>query len=320
MVLENEEKKRCPRCKSGRVKLNGKSNQGKQRYQCLECKKTYLWQHTKSVNERRYLWFKDWILEGFTIKQLSRIHKVSCSTVSRAIHYWLKKEPPREEQLGGIKHIILDGTYINHRSGLYVVMNADTRSIIYGDYGISETGKHLKILYDKLQQEGLNPLTATIDGALQQFKYLTDSWENIKIQRCLVHIQRQGLSWLRKKPKRKESIELRKLLLQVMYIKTKQESEKFIKGFHLWEERFGKQLSLSTNRGRVFSDLLRARAMILNALPYMFSYLEYPNIPRTTNALEGYFGRLKQKYRVHKGLSPKKRKSYFRWYLFLKPI
>ena len=41
---------------------------------------------------------------------------------------------------------------------------------------------------------------------------------------------------------------------------------------------------------------------------------------QTTNALEGYFGRLKQKYRIHRGLSPHKRKSYFRWYLYLKPI
>ena len=307
MVLENEEKKQCPQCKSSKIKLNGKSNQGKQRYQCLECKRTYLWKDKKNLNERRYLWFKDWVLEGFTIRQISRIKKVSPSTVSRVIRYWLNKEPPMDNNLGEIKHIILDGTYINHKSSLYVVMNADNHRVVYGDYGISQTGKQLKVFYDKLSEEGLNPITATINGALQQFKYLTDSWERIKIQRCLVHIQRQGLSWLRKNPKRKESIELRELLLQVMYIKTKQESEKFIKGFHLWEEKYGKQLRISTNRGRVFSDLLRARSMILNALPYMFLYLEYPNIPRTTNALEGYFGRLKQKYRVRKGLSPKKK-------------
>ncbi len=60
--------------------------------------------------------------------------------------------------------------------------------------------------------------------------------------------------------------------------------------------------------------------MIRNALPNMFSYLDYPEISKTTNALEEYFGRLKQKYRVHRGLSPHKRKSYFRWYLYLKPI
>ena len=168
---------------------------------------------------------------------------------------------------------------------------------------ISETGKHLKTFYDHLQQKGLNPLSATIDGSLQQIKYLREAWENLIIQRCLVHIQRQGLSWLRQKPKRIEAIELRDLLLQVLYIKTKEQSENFIRGFKLWEGRFGLGLSRSTNRGKVFSDLLRTRSMIINALPNMFRYLDNPEISRTTNALEGYFGRLKQKYRVHRGLS-----------------
>ena len=88
----------------------------------------------------------------------------------------------------------------------------------------------------------------------------------------------------------------------------------------MWESRWGLVISKSTNRGKVFSDLIRTRSMIINALPYMFNYLDNPEICRTTNALEGYFGRLKQKYRVHSGLSPSKRKSYFKWYFYLKPI
>lgn len=320
MLLENDEKKHCPKCKSSSIKLHGKTKQGKQRYKCLECKRTYLWRQKKNIYERRYSWFKDWILEGFTVKQLARINKVSPSTVSRVIQYWLNREPPRVQNLDEIKHIILDGTYINHRTGLYVVMNGDDHRVIYGDYGISETGKHLKVFYDNLRQEGLNPLSATVDGSLQQLKYLKEAWESLVIQRCLVHIQRQGLSWLRKVPKRTEAIKLREILLQVLYIKTKEQSDNFTKGFNLWEDRYGSGLSRSTNRGKVFSDLLRTRSMIRNALPNMFSYLDYPEISKTTNALEGYFGRLKQKYRIHRGLAPQKRKIYFRWYFYLKPI
>lgn len=320
MVLENDEKKHCPNCKSKEVKLNGKTKQGKQRYQCLSCRKTYTWKQNKCIEERRYKWFTEWILEGLTVRQISRLNKVSSSTVNRVINYWLNRQPPKAKVLEGIKYIILDGTYINHRTGLYVIMDAANREIIYGEYGINETGKHLKTFYSRLQKEGLNPLSATIDGSLQQLKYLKEAWSNLIIQRCLVHIQRQGLSWLRQKPKRIESIELRDLLLKVLYIKTKEQSENFIKGFKQWESRFGISLISSTNRGKVFSDLLRTRSMIINALPNMFNYLENPEICRTTNALEGYFGRLKGKYRVHRGLSPSKRKNYFRWYFYLKPI
>lgn len=320
MVVENDEKKHCSKCNSREVKLYGKTKQGKQRYQCLQCKSTYLWKQNKDIKHRRYSWFKQWILEGLTVKQIAKINKVSSSTVNRAIQYWLEKEPPKVKDLEEVKYVILDGTYINHRTGLYVVMDGKDHRVIYGDYGISETGKHLKAFYDHLQQKGLNPLSATIDGSVQQIKYLREAWETLIIQRCLVHIQRQGLSWLRQKPKRIEAIELRDLLLQVLYIKTKEQSENFIKGFKLWEGRFGSGLSRSTNRGKVFSDLLKTRSMIINTLPNMFRYLDNAEISKTTNALEGYFGRLKQKYRVHRGLSPQKRKSYFSWYLYLKPI
>jgi hypothetical protein len=63
----------------------------------------------------------------------------------------------------------------------------------------------------------------------------------------------------------------------------------------------------------------RARSMVHNALPSLFQYLDDDHIPRSTNAIEGCFARMKEKYRRHRGLSPAKRESYFQWYFFLKP-
>lgn len=320
MVVENDEKKHCPECSSKEVKLNGKTKQGRQRYKCLKCGKTYLWRQNMNISHRRYSWFSQWILEGLTIKQIAKNNKISTSTVIRVINYWLKQEPPKVDYLEEVKHLLLDGTYLNHRTGIYVIMNGKDHRILFGDYGINETGKHLESVYHSLRLKGLKPQAATVDGTLQQLKYLKVTWENIIIQRCLIHIQRQGLDWLRRKPKRLEAIELRDLILQIMYIKSKEQADNFIKAFMAWENKYGPQLKRSTNRGRVFSDILRTRSMILNALPDMFRYLDDPEISRTTNALEGYFGRLKQKYRAHNGLAVSKRKGYFRWYFYLKPI
>lgn len=71
--------------------------------------------------------------------------------------------------------------------------------------------------------------------------------------------------------------------------------------------------------GWVFSDLKRARSLLLAALPDMFHYLDDPAIPKSTNALEEYFARLKHKYRQHRGLAPPHRSAYFRWYVHLCP-
>jgi hypothetical protein len=105
----------------------------------------------------------------------------------------------------------------------------------------------------------------------------------------------------------------------VLAIHCHAQRERFIHAFDRWNERYGLQLVHTTNRGWVTNDLQRARSMLVNALPFMFSYLDDPNIPRSTNAIEGYFARLKQRYRQHRGLSKHNRTNYFQWYFYLCP-
>jgi hypothetical protein len=82
---------------------------------------------------------------------------------------------------------------------------------------------------------------------------------------------------------------------------------------------YGSAIAKLPEKGEVFSDIKRARSMLLKALPDMFHYIDNHNIPRSTNGLEGYFSRLKRHYGQHRGLTPKKRENYFAWYFQFKP-
>ena len=197
-------------------------------------------------------------------------------------------------------------------------MNAENHHVLRGSYGVKEGGKDLLPLYLDLKDKGLNPKLATTDGNPQQIKYLRKVWPSIKIQRCIVHVQRQGLSWCRRNPKRSEAKQLRELFLALPEVITKQQSQDFIKAVQAWENRFGASIECSNNRGWVFSDLKRARSMLIKALPDLFHYVDDPYITRSTNAVEGYFSRLKEHYRLHRGLSKQNRKNYFQWYFYLK--
>lgn len=217
-----------------------------------------------------------------------------------------------------MKYIICDGTFLKRNNGVYTIINSETRQIIKGSYGVKEGVKDLMLFYSELKQAGLEPKVATVDGNTQQIKYLQKVWSSIKIQRCIVHVQRQGLSWCRRNPKSTEAKHLRELFLILPTVTTKQQSQDFIKGVYAWEKRFGIRVESSPNRGWVFSDLLRARSMLLKALPNLFHYLDDPKIARSTNAVEGYFSRLKEHYRLHRGLAKHNRKNYFQWYFYLK--
>lgn len=254
------------------------------------------------------------------MRELSTMKRTSHSTVKRVIKYWLKQTPDDiENNYSNIKHVTFDGTFLRRPRGIYAAMDSETHKLLYAAVNVRETRNDLMVFYSHLSKTGLNPESATTDGNTAQMNQLKRHWPDVKLQRCIVHVQRQGLSWCRRHPKRTDSKHLRNLFLKLTYIRTKDESLRFIKGVYAWESRFGPVIESSPNRGRVFSDLLRARSMLLKSLPNLFHYIDNPKIARSTNALEGYFSRLKEHYRLHRGISKKNKSNYFKWYFFFKP-
>jgi hypothetical protein len=235
------------------------------------------------------------------------------------IEYWLIHPPGDTETLSTPRYLIFDGTSLEQRQGIFAVMDADSFSVLYGALDISEVPSDLLPFCVSLSQRGLDPKSATVNGNPHLLKILCVLWPELIIQRCLVHIQRQGLRWCRINPKRTEAKHLRELFLQVMSIHTEADRDRFLTQVNEWEQKYGPQIASSPESGWVFSDLKRARNMLLSALPDMFHYLYDSNIPKSTNPLEGYFARLKQKYYQHRGLVKTHRDAYLKWYLQLCP-
>ena len=196
-------------------------------------------------------------------------------------------------------------------------MNASDHTILHGAYNVSEKPQDLGVVFQSLAEHGLSLKYATVDGNPALSQALQRQWPAIILQRCVVHIQRQGLSWCRRNPKRTDAKYLRKLFLDVTNIHSLDGREKFLQRVHVWENNYGTHIKTTPEHGYVFSDLKRARSMLLAALPNMFHYLNNPLIASSTNALEGYFSRLKQRYRQHRGLAIRNRYACFHWYLSL---
>lgn len=253
------------------------------------------------------------------MRQLQYFNRHSSSKIRRIINRYLSTVPTKKPRsLSSHRNLIFDGTYLHQRVSIVVLMNAEDHNVIAGQYGISENSQpQLRSFFEPLKAKGLVPRSCTVDGNHHVIKLLRNLWPDIIIQRCLVHIQRQGLMWCRQKPKRTDAKILRKIFLQVPYIKTCRQRDHFLAQVHAWELRYGHLVDLTPERGWVFSDLKRARSMLLKAIPNMFHYLDYPSVPSTTNGLEGYFARLKQHYCRHRGLTPSKRYNYFQWYFTL---
>jgi len=128
------------------------------------------------------------------------------------------------------------------------------------------------------------------------------------------------MRWLRTHPKTEAGAALRKLLSSLSAIKTFTEKDHFIDEYKYWINRYKSYVSSLPQTLLAFKDLKRTMALVNNALPDMFYFLEDANVHSTTNALEGFHSRLKADYRRHRGFSREHKVQFLKWYCYFENI
>ena len=312
------QKKHCYFCCSSQVKRHGKTNQNKQRYRCNCCFKTFIWKRpdAKRFNEQR--WFRLWIQESYSVRQLCSLSGHSRFKIQQIKNYWLNRLPDEHINYKQCKYIICDGTYF-HKDGCFIsLMNAKNQDIISNIYTKKEGFYNVYPWFIRLKEQGLNPRYIVMDGERSVMKTIAMTWPNATIQRCLYHIQREGMRWLRTYPKTAAGRELRSLLGTLCCIKSVKERDQFIESYNTWLNKYMSFVKSLPSSNIAFKDLKRTIVLITNALPDMFHYLKKHVIPATTNVLESFYSRLKADYRRHRGLSKKNKIHYLKWYCYFK--
>lgn len=197
-------------------------------------------------------------------------------------------------------------------------MSAQEQKIISNIHTNKEGYKTVLPWFLSLKNQGLDPLYVTMDGERGVIRAIEEIWPEAKIQRCLYHIQREGMRWLRTYPKTEAGRDLRALLSTLCSIETVKERDLFIQRFYQWLEHYLDFVQSLPKNQVAFKDLKRTISLIKNALPNMFHYLHETNIHKTTNALEGFYSRLKSDYQRHRGLSQEHKIQYLKWYCYYK--
>lgn len=170
---------------------------------------------------------------------------------------------------------------------------------------------------------GLQIESVTSDGHKSILKAIKKALPDVTAQRCLVHIQRMCLLWLTQYPKHIAGIELRKIVLLLLKIKTHNDCLYWTDMLDTWYKTHKEYLSEKTinkETGRYWYThklLRRSYFTIKRALPNMFHYLQNPKIPYTTNGIEGYFSHLKNHLDLHRGLTTEHRANFIKWYIYL---
>ena len=312
-------KKSCTKCGSNYVQKYGHTSTGDQRYKCLCCQTVYTWQNLPNKYKQQQIWFKYWVKEGFNIRQLAQLSGYSPAKIKRIKQYWLSRcVPPIPCDLSRVKYLLLDGTYFKHERCLLVLMDHASGKVIGYQYTIRENYETVLQLAATLKAKGLNPISVTLDGHPSVIRALREVWPEVKIQRCLYHIEHQGQMWLRTYPKTEAGKALKQLLSGLAHITTQTGKEGFDRCYRYVKEEYGDFIRQLSSKTIGEKDVRRALSLVNNAYSNMWHFLENQNIPATNNKIEGYFSELKQQYRKHKGLSKAHREAYLKWYIYYK--
>lgn len=303
-------------CGSASVRYYGTTALLKQRFQCLCCKRTFIWTAKHNRIFRHKYWFKLWITESDSVRRLCQLSGYSPAKLQRIKNYWLKQMPEEQIEYSQVHYVVYDATYFHKDGCLLNLMDGTNQKILTHRYVKKESFKEAYPWFLSLRQEGLNPLFITTDGERSIMRAMRLVWPQTRLQRCLYHLKHEGMRWLRTYPKTEAGKELRTLLSGLCRVKTLEERDSFIKNYQRWITCY-REFVLSLPRSTVAcKDLKRTMGLINHALPDMFYYLEDKQVHATTNALEAFHSRLKADYRRHRGLSKNHRIQYIHWFCY----
>jgi len=206
--------------------------------------------------------------------------------------------------------LVIDATFIKGRTTGFLVFRSPTLKKNLSWYEIE--GEHPNdyvIGINELISKGFEITGIVVDGKPGVIESLEKM--GFKVQMCQFHQVQIVTRYITKRPRLEASKELRSIIL--LLTKTDQASfEYWIEKWHnKWKDFLNEKIfDLEKNKQRFTHERLRkAYRSIKRHFPYLFTFQQYPslNIPNTTNSLDGTFGHLKDKIRIHRGLKWKRK-------------
>lgn len=285
----------------------------------------FTWRNEGKRYDQLFPWFERWILHKQTIDQIA-IESGYCKRKTQTIFkHYLTNAPvftiPQKERV----HIIIDGTYFSNDICLIVYRNNDVKSTQLYRLSNNEYYEEIREDLENLKNLDIQIDSITCDGHKSILKAVKKVFkEEVLIQRCLVHIQRMSRIWLTKEPKSIAGQELLRITQKICKIDNELQKQVWLRSLYDWDivhREFIMEKSINPLTGRIWYKhkmIRKVRRLLINALPNMFHYLQDDQIPWSTNALESFFGHLKDNLSIHRGLTYQNRKNFIKWYLHLR--
>ncbi len=255
----------------------------------------------------------------------------------RRRHAWCWNVEPVIGITGEIyDEVQLDGTYLAHGWCLLLAVDGTTGTVIALQWCDTEKTAAWTALLTRIPP----PRVVVTDGGSGLASALKACWPATKIQRCLVHVQRNVRSYLTSRPRTDAGKTLRAISLTLTKITTREQAAAWQARLHAWHQVYGDLITqktyLTDTRVRPAwahanatwwwtHDRLRKAYRLLERLTrtgVLFTYLDPDltdlNLSSTTNRIEGGANHpIKDLLRRHRGMTSDHQRRAVEWWCYL---
>lgn len=282
------------------------------RWRCPRCQKSRVRQRPDVTKDARYHLFVLWLTGTKSLTEIAQSRHVSRQSLTVWLHpFWKKRlmpSVPKEH----VAVLVIDGLYLESRSHC-VLIGKTPYAVVFWMFAERETYGSWRLFCQSVPA----PRIVVCDGQRGMRIAIRDAWPHTRIQRCIVHVFQLATARLTQRPKTTAGQTLRVLVHQLFTVRTRRQKRRWIRAYHRWRrqhDRFLKERTIGEQPGRkrtwwyTHKRIRSVRALLDNALPELFTYIGHPEIPRTTNHVEGGINsRLSELLHRHRGISLEKK-------------
>jgi hypothetical protein len=207
----------------------------------------------------------------------------------------------------------IDATFFGREYGFLVFH--DGKKVIYFKEIKTESVKEFRAGINVIKSANYRILSVTVDGRRGYINNIRKLLGNIPIQMCLFHQKAIIRRYITDRPRSRCGKDLQELMHNLCKPEFQQE---FIDKFHLLKTKYHGFLHQRNELGDYkYNDLRSAFKSLDSNMFYLFIYsdLKNSNITPTINHLEGLFGHLKERIKIHRGLDKNRKKKAIKFLL-----
>lgn len=248
---------------------------------------------------KKYVWQRQ------TIAQLAKEYGKS----EKWIRYTLKLAKPNISKAENYTAVIIPYvTFFGRDYGILVCRDPHRKNNPHFHEVKSETTAEYIKAKQSLEAKGITIIGVVIDGR----RGVKELFSEIPVQICQFHQIKTINTYPTRKPKLEAAQELRLIALGLTKMNEAYFTELLACWYEKWKVFLKERTTNPSDPQKWFYTHKRLRSAYFSLkrnLPYLFTYQTYPELklPNTTNSGDGFFSRLKELLRVHRGMSKEKR-------------